>query len=1220
MRVSCESCGAKFKIDDSRIPAQGLVMKCPKCQAPLTVRLEGAPSAPPEVAPPEPPTPPAPPLPAPAAAPRFTPPPLPAVVSDEVAPPDFDGDFAGFDPNEGAPEEELPSRKTTEDPFAAMNLDGALADLDDDLKVDGAALAPELPARPPAQAPKMDVQPDDFSAMIFDEPLDGELKKPRLGDLQGSKAAAKATPRALSDDLALDLDGLFDTSAAKPKAKESAPGTQSGGFSFDDMLDFNSAPAIPRPAAPGSADSSGGMAYGELDLGVNDDDLGLPSLGAGPLPGSGEALGFEGIPTLADLPDLSSGERVLTFLVRRKGGKSFGPFPTLTIVDMISSRKLNGDEEVSPSGGDWVPMRTVEAFARALNELGPLPAAAPSGPAPATVESERKRVAEDSVKRRRTGQLDVFSPMRARRFYVRPQVAVPVLLSLLVALALSYLYFVEELSPLDLITGTNVSDKPLQEQLKSRHKKIVEGIQANIERDSYKSLLEARDAALEMLKSPDFRGAGAVWALLGQIDYTLLWRFGVSKDMATEALGALDRLAQLKHDDPEIGLARADGMIYEKKYAAARELLQKLLMSDQKNTKALHLLAETLLFLPDKGNAENLLEQVVSGGKATAHTFYLQGRLLDALGQTPKAKAAYARALKADPDHLDSQIERTGILLKEEGEGNARKAEDELARIRGAFKDRMAKKQLARIHYYTALIAQKNNEPYKVVKELASAIDNEPDYFLYNRTLGDYFAEKHEYEKAQEQYAKCIDNNSEDMRCRLQTARMMLTLNHPDQALFKLDEAMKKEPKNAEAVYLSGQAYEGLFQVPKALDAYEKAIQLDPNGVEYYTSAAGLYMKQDNLTKAGEYVQKARLIDADSPKVHIFLGEMYLHQNDKEKAIGAFADAVKADPKEKTAHLALGTLYRETGKLDEALREYQQVLALDDKSDQAYYGQGRVYYETKDYDRSVTEFEKALALNSRSYEYDHFAGVAYYAKGETEKAKNAFLAGLQLKPGYAESSFYLGRLLMDEKAYDKAQERFEAALTAEPKNPVYLLYSGWLLERQERYSDAMDFYGRALNEKKDYAEAYLRMGVTLRAQNKFKEAIGMFVQAQKQDPSIMSARIELGDCYFEMRSYKHSVEQYKEAIKMNPKASEAYRKLGFTLNELSQPAAAVTQLRKAAELDRQDAGPHLGLGYAYKALKRNKDAITEFEQYLDLNPSAIDRKEVEDEIYWLKNR
>jgi len=44
------------------------------------------------------------------------------------------------------------------------------------------------------------------------------------------------------------------------------------------------------------------------------------------------------------------------------------------------------------------------------------------------------------------------------------------------------------------------------------------------------------------------------------------------------------------------------------------------------------------------------------------------------------------------------------------------------------------------------------------------------------------------------------------------------------------------------------------------------------------------------------------------------------------------------------------------------------------------------------------------------------------------------------------------------------------------------------------------------------------------------------------------------------------------------------------------------------------------LAYAYKSLKRNKEAITEFERYLDLNPNAVDRKDVADEIDWLKKR
>ncbi|HSM93468.1 MAG TPA: zinc-ribbon domain-containing protein, partial [Anaeromyxobacteraceae bacterium] len=47
MKVTCPHCGALYSIDDRRIPATGLNVKCPKCAAAFPVRREAAPPAPP---------------------------------------------------------------------------------------------------------------------------------------------------------------------------------------------------------------------------------------------------------------------------------------------------------------------------------------------------------------------------------------------------------------------------------------------------------------------------------------------------------------------------------------------------------------------------------------------------------------------------------------------------------------------------------------------------------------------------------------------------------------------------------------------------------------------------------------------------------------------------------------------------------------------------------------------------------------------------------------------------------------------------------------------------------------------------------------------------------------------------------------------------------------------------------------------------------------------
>ena len=37
MKTSCKKCNAPYDVDESRIPAEGLAMKCPRCQASFTV-------------------------------------------------------------------------------------------------------------------------------------------------------------------------------------------------------------------------------------------------------------------------------------------------------------------------------------------------------------------------------------------------------------------------------------------------------------------------------------------------------------------------------------------------------------------------------------------------------------------------------------------------------------------------------------------------------------------------------------------------------------------------------------------------------------------------------------------------------------------------------------------------------------------------------------------------------------------------------------------------------------------------------------------------------------------------------------------------------------------------------------------------------------------------------------------------------------------------------
>lgn len=1218
MKVQCQACGSRFKIQDSMVPEQGLLMSCPKCSAQMMVTREGAGGQ--EAAPPPPP--------------RVDPFADLPDAQQELAPPDF-GDLNLDDLAEPPPppRDEVADTRFDFDPPAPkrdglsgelgldddFSLDDALADLDDDMELDSQESLPPVPGRKGA-APAPHSALDD---LILDEPL-GDAGAPSFDDLLlGSDTPGSAPGGGVEDEFSLDMPSLLDEAATDfqtggrtlfdelpelktPRKAEADQEFPEESFSFDDML------------------GEAGAAQGGDDLlpGLEEED-GLPGLDETLAPPLGGDL-------LGALPDLNPDEAGPTlYQIQRKNGKTFGPFPETTVLQMIADGKLAGNELVRVGNADWLPITQVEPFARQIKSGGKgekeLDALMPAGGKGKKKElgKERERIQEELKKRRRAGSLDVVSPMKKGGLRFRPIFILPLLL-IVAALGLAAYMTVVAGYELGEIPGVLLGDdgveKPLVEQLKARDRKLFDTAQEEIARDNYQGYSQAREILLDMLKVQKFRGEEAVWALLAQVDYQILRRYGVNQEIRKEAEKAMATLSAVRREDVEIRFARAAQMMFEKKFAEARDVLVNdiLMQGHPNNAKALHLAAEAHLYLPDPSVAEKYLDRLISSDAATAQTYHLQGSLYTRMANSAKAKAAYAKALELDPEHLDSQIELAGILVSEEG--GLTRAERELLTIRNTFKDRMSRKQLARVHYYAGLIHIARNEHYKVVKELASAIDNEPDNYLYNLTLAGFHFDKHEFEKAKEQYGQCLVNNPQAIACHLGQGRTDLSLGHPDQALFKLEEATKVDPDNAELYYLLGRAYERLFRPDKALEMFEKAITLDPGGVAYFTSAAMCYLQQDNAVKAGEYIQKARLIQANSPLVHNFLGRMHLHQGDVEKAIEEFKLAIASDANFIDAHLHLADTYLGQGNHEDAISGYEAVLKLDDRVDGAYFGLANTYYRMGDLDRAITEFEKALNLNNRSHEYYYRTGVAYYDKGELDKALGVLEKSSELSPGQAGPPFYMGRIYMDRETYDRAGEFFERALQIEPKNVLYVYYMGWLLEKQEKYADALDYYDRAIETDPKFAPAYVRKGITLRAQNKFLSAIQMFRWAQRLDSSISMAHSELGDCYFEMRKYPEAIKQYESVIRLNTRDADPYRKMGLVYQEMGQASKAVTYFQKAVELEPEDPQAYLGLGYAHKRLRRNGEAIRSFERYLELNPTAIDRADVEDEIFYLKRR
>ena len=82
----------------------------------------------------------------------------------------------------------------------------------------------------------------------------------------------------------------------------------------------------------------------------------------------------------------------------------------------------------------------------------------------------------------------------------------------------------------------------------------------------------------------------------------------------------------------------------------------------------------------------------------------------------------------------------------------------------------------------------------------------------------------------------------------------------------------------------------------------------------------------------------------------------------------------------------------------------------------------------------------------------------------------------------------------------------------------------------------------------------------------------------------------------------------------------SYFKLGQAYGERKKWDQAITLYKKATAVEPDNAEVWSALGYAYKEKKQKTEAASAFEHYLAKKPDADDKKQIEDEIDYLKGR
>ncbi len=213
-----------------------------------------------------------------------------------------------------------------------------------------------------------------------------------------------------------------------------------------------------------------------------------------------------------------------------------------------------------------------------------------------------------------------------------------------------------------------------------------------------------------------------------------------------------------------------------------------------------------------------------------------------------------------------------------------------------------------------------------------------------------------------------------------------------DKAIADFNEALRLDPKDANAHSALDLARHKKGKFDKAIATSEKAVRLDPKHAVTYYKRGIARQTRGEFDKAPADFNQALRFDLQHAGAYAARGVLLQNKGEIEKAIADYDEALRLDPKQAAAIANRGLAWHNLGRYDKASADWTEALRLDPKHVNAHCGlawllatcQDGRYRDGK---RAVELATRACEMSDWKYDKGLLALAAAYAEsGDFEKA------------------------------------------------------------------------------------------------------------------------------------------------------------------------------------------------------------------------------------------
>ncbi|HHJ36216.1 MAG TPA: PEP-CTERM system TPR-repeat protein PrsT, partial [Gammaproteobacteria bacterium] len=441
-----------------------------------------------------------------------------------------------------------------------------------------------------------------------------------------------------------------------------------------------------------------------------------------------------------------------------------------------------------------------------------------------------------------------------------------------------------------------------------------------------------------------------------------------------QAHEALDPLAKLNPDDPEVNYLAGVLAFEEKDYDQAEISLRKILKLAPNHEPS-------LLLFGAVSYAQNKFEQAA----------YYLSKYVSARPENLRARKLLGRAYIALEQHENAQ-EALRPGLKEKSEDAELLALDGLSLLR-------------------------SGQAKAGIFELEKAVALAPESAVLRSELARAYMSSGDMEQAIGELEKVIAGGKDAYRAQVMVVFAYLRGKKYEEAIASSQKMLDEYPDDATITNLMGIVQYNSGHEEAGRKYFEKTLQIDPQHTGAAINLARLDEKAGDIEKARTRYKAILDNEAGNTTALKALARLAVIQGDKQSQIKWLEKAREVDNEDAASRVVLIETYIKNKDLAVAEKLVKEIETMHEGKPVALIARAELLMARESHNQAVSVINKLVELRPDSFVGYYLKGMNQLKLGQVEDAKTSFLKADELNPGHVRNLFLLAQIRIGSREF-----------------------------------------------------------------------------------------------------------------------------------------------------------------------------------------------------------